>query len=132
MGIDRDEAIEGLGDTADSRALQTRQRHDAVGGQNGSVDEKKLAVAGFCGVRPGVDADSSRLEQHARRATGRLAEELQRLVLGSDEEDVQIHAAIRRPPGSHQRELVGGKAPGGTERYDKGDAADNAVTDLAE
>ncbi len=132
MGIDRDEAVEGLGDTADPRTSQQGQRHDAISSQDGPVGQKQLAVAGFGGVRPRVDTDSPRREHRAHRFTGVPAEKLQRLVLGSDEDDVQIHAPSRRPPRGHQRELVGGNAPSSTERHDKGDPADSALTNLAE
>jgi hypothetical protein len=120
--VDRDEALDGLGDPVDLLPAEPRKRHNAVGRHRAAREGQELPLAQRDRRDASHEVDARLVEQPPDGLARRVAEELERLHLGRDEAHLDAVAAHGgQVRGRHERELVGrqrpARAPGHGERH---------------
>ena len=91
--------------------------HVAVAGA-----DHDLTLLGDLGVGVRDRLDLRLRQQLGDALAGALAEDRQRLCLGRDDRDRELHVHVVGPSGRHQRELVQRQRPGHAPRSDEGEA----------
>ena len=134
MRVDGDETVEtSAGSPVEARAAQTRQRDDTVGLDLALRDEPQLPVDEVGRIGRRHELDPVFLEQLADRLAAGSSEELERLLLGRDERELDaLDLMGTEMAGGHQGELVERQRPDGTRGNDEGDSPYLARRDLRE
>ena len=133
MRVDGDEAFERLREAVEARSAQPRQRNDAIRLEPTAPREPHVAVVELGHGRGRDDVDPALFEERFdRRARGR-AEELERLLLGRDDRELDALDAVgSEPPRGHEHELVERERPDGAPGSGEDDAADVTGGELVE